>query len=159
VKLLRCLGAAAVLSAATLARADLTGTTVEARLDASAEAWQQPTATVGPGVEFTGSLASGMVQAALDLSPAGLTFSLINRSTGNEFNPDGIIDLGLRGFQLDNLVSTTGPVRELTLLSSTFPAGTFDRLNVMPGRVVWTAPELIMPGRGTLWQATWRIAH
>lgn len=158
-KLQRCLVAAAVLSAATFARADLTGGTVEARLDASAGGWQQPTATVGPGVEFTGSLASGMVQAALDLSAAGLTFSLINRSTGNELNPDGIVDLGLRGFQLDNLVSTTGPVTELTLLSSTFPAGTFDRLTVTPGRVVWTAPELIMPGRGTLWQATWRIAH
>jgi hypothetical protein len=55
VKLLRCLGAAAALSAATLARADLTGATVEATLDASSGGWQQSSATVGPGAEFTGS--------------------------------------------------------------------------------------------------------
>jgi hypothetical protein len=159
VKLLRCLGTAAALSAATLARADLTGAMVRATLEASSGGWQQPSATVGPGVEFTGWLAGGTVQAMLDLSATGLTFSLINRSSGSALNPDGIVKVELRGFRLENLVSATGPVAALTLLSFTFPSGTFDSVTVSAGRVVWTAPELIMPGNGTQWRAMWEIAH
>lgn len=158
-RFLRLLGAVWALSAAALARADLTGVTVNGRLEAAAAGWEQSSAAVGPGVEFTGALASGMVQAALDISGTTLTFSLVNRWSGNELDPDGIVALGLRGLRLDGLVSARGPVTQLAPLSSTFPAGAFDRLSVTPGRVVWIAPELIMPGRGTRWEATWEFVY
>jgi hypothetical protein len=158
VKLLHGVCAVAALSIALDARADLIGAKVDASLDAIQGGWHRHSATVGPGVEFSGSLAGGLVDATLDLSGTAVTLRLVNHSTGSELNPDAVVNLGLRGFELDNVVSAAGPIAKLRLRWSTFPPGTFDHLTVTPGRVVWTAPTLIMPGKGTQWEATWELA-
>ena len=145
--------AAAIAANPTLA--GLTGTSVRAELDAAMGGFAQSYAVVGPGVEFTGH--AGGTSVALDVSDSTLIFEIVNAAPGNDFNPDGAVNMGLRGLQLSNLTAADGPVSALTLISSTFPPGTFDSLTVAAGAVSWKAPALIMPGRGTVWRAVWEI--
>jgi hypothetical protein len=98
-----------------------------------------------------------MIEASLDVSDDTVTFSVINHTPGNELNPDGLAQLGPAGFALAGLGGASASILEFKLLSSTFPAGTFDTLSVSEAGVSWRGAELVVPGRGTASQATWRI--
>lgn len=148
--------ASAVAASASLA--GLTGTSVCAELGAAAGGFAQTCAVVGPEVEFTG-YAGGMNIVALDISDATLAFEIVNAAPGNDFNPDGMVKLGLREVRVWNLIASDGAATALTLISSTFPPGTFDDLTVAAGTMTWKAPVLIMPGRGTVWRAVWEIGR
>jgi len=146
-----------VLTVASDAPADLTGASVSIRLETATGEALWHIATVGPGVELEAPLAEGRASAALDLERAGFSFTVVNRWSGNELNPDGLILLDLRGFTLAGL-ERAGRAVDLVLVASTFPTGTFDGLIFASGGVSWKAPELLMPGKSTLWRARWTFA-
>lgn len=139
--------------------AGLTGVVVHAELDARWGGFGEDTATVGPEVEFSTADAADMLRVQLDFSDATLSLTVVNRTPGSDLNPDGVADLGLRSLRIWGLVDGEGPLSSAALLASSFPRGSFGDLTLSQGTLSWNAPALIMPGRGTQWQASWALHH
>jgi len=135
----------------------LEGVTASAHLDASTGGLEAPTAMVGTGAEFTGTLTSGLATIAVDIGDGTVTLTVVNRSTGNAINPDGVISLDWRSLSL-GLTDPAGPIDTVALIDSSFPAGTFDAIEITRDSVRWELRGLQMPGKGTRWRAVWRIA-
>lgn len=149
------LAGALVLPGAVVAGFD--GVTASAQLDASTGSLEQRTALVGSGTEFTGTLTSGLATVALDIGDSTVMLTVVNRSAGNEINPDGVIRLDWRGLMLGGLIDPAGPIETVALIDSSFPAGTFDDIQVARDSIRWELHGLQMPGKGTRWRAVWEI--
>jgi len=137
--------------------AGLDGVTVRAQLDAGTGGFMQRVAAVGPGVEFTGTVTSGIAAIALDIADTTVSLTLVNRAISNELNPDGLINVDWKGLKLSGLTDLFGPITKVVLIESTFPPGTFDRVQVTRDSVEWELHAVQMPGRQTRWHAVWQI--
>jgi hypothetical protein len=138
--------------------AGLEGVTASAHLDAGTGGLEPPSSVVGTGTEFTGTLTSGLATVAVDIGDRTVTLIVVNRSTGNEINPDGVIRLDWRSLSLGGLTDPAGPLDKVVLIDSSFPTGTFDAVEVTHDSIRWDLEGVQMPGKGTRWRAVWRIA-
>ncbi len=139
------------------ALANLDGVTVRAQLDAGTGGFMQQVAAVGPGVEFTGTVTSGIATIALDIADTTVSLTLVNRAMGNELNPDGLINVDWKGLKLSGLTDPVGPITKVVLIESTFPPGTFDRMQVTRDSIEWELHAVRMPGKDTTWHAVWQV--
>lgn len=143
------------------AHGSLIGDTVSSTLHTSAAgSWTSSTAVVGGGVEFSQSYNScnaGPCEfISLDVGATSFTLRFQNDFPGSANNPEGFFNLGLLGFEITDLKQT---FTKVTFASSTggFPVNSITNTTVTANNIHIFLNSPIIPGKGTVWTATWNV--
>jgi hypothetical protein len=122
----------------------------------AAGSWDNDSAIVGPGVEFTRliNVASATAVLTLDIADSSFTLKYVNNIQPKPGN-DGSFNLGLDGFEFTDL---NQGFKDITFAGSTggFPTNSISKITVTSSNIHIFMDEPIIPG-ATTWTVKWNI--
>lgn len=143
------------------AHGSLIGDTVSSTLHtAAAGSWTNATAVVGAGIEFSqtyNSCNAGPCETiSLDIGATTFTLRFQNDFPGSANNTEGSFNLGLLGFEFTDVNQI---FTNVIFAGSTggFPVNSITNTTVTANTIHIFLNSPIIPGKGTVWTATWNF--